>query len=320
MQRQGVHLDLLDNMSADEFRRTLKEFMARRGNPSLLVSDNAKTFQSTAKWLSKIVKHPDVNNVLVKYNLSWKFDLSRSPWWGGFFERMVGLTKGVLFKSLGKARLTFKALKEVLLEVEVILNNRPLGYMEDDIQLPALTPHMIIHGTNITLPEEEDDSDAEMNEPAPARLARHLKRCKDALWTRWTPEYLRALRERHDSGKRFGCNISIGDIVLIKGEQKNRVLWNKGLVIKLIERDGIILGARLETGENKIFERSVKHLYPLEIKMDVANNNEHVQSINHDDQHQRPKRQAKDEALKKIKEIAEYEDTPTDLALLDTSV
>ena len=30
---------------------------------------------------------------------------------------------------------------------EVILNNRPLGYVENDIQLPVLTPSMIIHGT-----------------------------------------------------------------------------------------------------------------------------------------------------------------------------
>ena len=61
-------------------------------------------------------------------------------------------------------------------------------------------------------------------------------------------------------------------------------------------------------------------MYTLEIKIDVANKNEHVQSINHDKQHQRPKRQAKDEALKKIKEIAEYEDTPSDVALLDPSL
>ena len=85
---------------------------------------------------------------------------------------MEGLTKGVLSKSLGKARLVFKALKEVLLKVKVILNNRPLSYMEDDIQLPALTANMIIHGTNITLPEEYTDIDADFNDPVPAKLAK----------------------------------------------------------------------------------------------------------------------------------------------------
>ena len=45
---RAVHLDLLEDMTTEEFQRTMKEFMARKGIPSLLVSDNAKTFQSTA--------------------------------------------------------------------------------------------------------------------------------------------------------------------------------------------------------------------------------------------------------------------------------
>ena len=87
------------------------------------------------------------------------------------------------------------------------------------------------------------------------------------MWTRWISEYLRSLRERHDSGKGNACNIAIGDIVLIKDEQKNRGMWNKGVVIKLIESEGIVPGAKLKTVKNKIFERAVKHLYPLELKV-----------------------------------------------------
>ena len=35
-------------------------------------------------------------------------------------------------------------LKDVLLDVEVALNDRPLSYMEDDIQLPTLTPNSML--------------------------------------------------------------------------------------------------------------------------------------------------------------------------------
>ena len=31
-------------------------------------------------------------------------------------------------------------LEEVILDVETTLNNRPLGYVEDDIYMPVLTP------------------------------------------------------------------------------------------------------------------------------------------------------------------------------------
>ena len=115
---------------------------------------------------------------------------------------MIGLTKGVLFKSLGEAKLSFLALKEILLEVEVILNNQPLTYMEDDVELPPLTPNMIIHGNNVFLPEDIIFVDNDYNDSVPPKLAKHLKKCKDSIWLRWKAEYLRALRERHDSSKK----------------------------------------------------------------------------------------------------------------------
>jgi hypothetical protein len=104
---RAVHLDLLKNMKAITFKRCLKEFFARCGNPSLMASDNAKSFQNTAKWLTDIQNKADINSWLDTKHTDWKFNLSRSPWWGGFFERMVGLTKNVLCKSLGRSRFTF---------------------------------------------------------------------------------------------------------------------------------------------------------------------------------------------------------------------
>ena len=52
-------------MTIDQFRHSLKEFMARRGNPALIVTDNAKTFQNTAKWLQKVLKDPEIAATLI---------------------------------------------------------------------------------------------------------------------------------------------------------------------------------------------------------------------------------------------------------------
>ena len=41
----------------------------------------------------------------------------------------------------------------VLLDVEVALNNQPLSYVEDDIQLPTLTPNALLFRQPNTLPE-----------------------------------------------------------------------------------------------------------------------------------------------------------------------
>jgi len=51
-------------MTAEEFKRGLKEFVARRGSPELIVSDNAKTFQATKKWLSTLRRNEDLFNYL----------------------------------------------------------------------------------------------------------------------------------------------------------------------------------------------------------------------------------------------------------------
>jgi hypothetical protein len=46
-------------------------------------------------------------------------------------------------------------MQEVLLDVEVALNNRPLSYMEDDIQMPTLTPNSMLFVNSNNIPELE---------------------------------------------------------------------------------------------------------------------------------------------------------------------
>ena len=82
---------------------------------------------------------------LIKEHIKWKFILSIAPRWGGQFKRMVGLVKQSLFKAKGRANLTKKELKEILLDIEIVLNNRPLIYIEEDIQMPVLTSNTLLY-------------------------------------------------------------------------------------------------------------------------------------------------------------------------------
>ena len=52
---------------------------------------------------------------------------------------------------------------------------------------------------------------------------------------RWSSENLRGLREQHNL-KDKGSKVALaeGDVVIIKGEEKNRGLWNLGIVEELI--------------------------------------------------------------------------------------
>ena len=59
----------------------------------LIVLDNAKTFKGTEKELRTLFRHPQVKEEMQNYRIQWRFNLERAPWWGGFFERMVGCVK-----------------------------------------------------------------------------------------------------------------------------------------------------------------------------------------------------------------------------------
>ena len=56
------------------------------------------------------------------------------------FERLIGLFKNAFYKTIGNATLRWSELEDIILDVEVVLNSRPLTYL-DDIQLPPLTPN-----------------------------------------------------------------------------------------------------------------------------------------------------------------------------------
>ena len=121
---RAVHLKLCRDLSAIEFQRALKEFVARRGCPQTIVSDNGKTFVTTGKWLSVLKKNHSLANYMGALNIMWKFNLARAPWWGGFFERLVGIMKRSLSKVIGRSLLTYPELEEVLLDCETTMNNR----------------------------------------------------------------------------------------------------------------------------------------------------------------------------------------------------
>ena len=79
---RALYLDLVENMEVETFLRCLKQFFffARRGNPSLMVTVNDKTFWNTEQWLQNIHQQADVNNLLRKWRINWKFSLSRRAW------------------------------------------------------------------------------------------------------------------------------------------------------------------------------------------------------------------------------------------------
>ena len=73
-----------------------------------------------------------LQNYLATQEIHWTFNLAKSPWWGGMYERLIKEIKKTLYKTLGKTHLTFCQLETVIMDIERHLNNRPLTYVESN--------------------------------------------------------------------------------------------------------------------------------------------------------------------------------------------
>ena len=126
-----------------------------------------------------------------------------------------------------------------------------------------MTPNSLILGRDINF---SDAAPPESESKTTKKQQKYIKRCKEALWKRWKHEYLVALREKHNlKSKDKTFKINVGDVVLIKGEDKNRRHWKIGIVNHTYSsKDNIIRVAQLRTGK-KLIDQPTQLLYPLKL-------------------------------------------------------
>ena len=74
-----MHLDWVTDLTATTFVRCQRKFAARRGTPSVITSDNAKTFKASAKLVKRLCNSNEVKEHLETNRIDWKFNLERLP-------------------------------------------------------------------------------------------------------------------------------------------------------------------------------------------------------------------------------------------------
>jgi hypothetical protein len=73
---RSIHLELLSDQTTENFIKSFKRFIARRGRPLKLYSDNGKTFVAAAKSISNIMKDEHFQDYLAHQQTVWQFNLS----------------------------------------------------------------------------------------------------------------------------------------------------------------------------------------------------------------------------------------------------
>ncbi|XP_052749322.1 uncharacterized protein LOC128200300 [Galleria mellonella] len=254
---RALHLEICSSVSTEEFLLTLRRFIARRGRPRIIYSDNATNFRGANNVLNSI-NWDDVSFKTSVQKISWHFIPPQAPWWGGWWERMIRTIKEILRRVLGKAALLEKELMTILCETEALINSRPLTYIADSTEnFTALTPAMFLKvGSTYT-----SDLDQAYSSNLATRY-RYIEKINRDLKQRFRSEYLSLLTQKYGKNKN---NLKPGDIVLIGSDDLKRVNWPLGLILQICPGvDNVGRVARIKTAKGERL-RPLQRLYPLEV-------------------------------------------------------
>ena len=116
---RAIDLDLVPDLTTKAFLRCFRRFTARRGRPSLMVSDNGRTFKPAAREITRIFNDPVVKQHFCKH-MGMTFNLEKAPWWDVVFERLVKSVKRCLKKTISGVSLTNEELLTVISEVSFV--------------------------------------------------------------------------------------------------------------------------------------------------------------------------------------------------------
>ena len=263
---RALHLELAAGLDTDSFLLALRRFIARRGKPKIICSDRGTNFVGGEKEIRNEIEtwnEAQITDYLSQRHIEWKWNPPASPHMGGVWERLVASVKRALRVVLGSQCVAEDVLHTTLVEVEYMLNGRPLTYVSSDERDPeALTPNHFLLGSSDTgagLPpgvfSERDLSGT--------RRWRQAQLLTDQVWKRWRKEYLPTLLSRQKWQSETD-NLQLGAVVLIVDENTPRGLWPLARVVKVYpSTDGRVRSADVKTA-NGVYRRPVNKLCLLE--------------------------------------------------------
>ncbi|XP_049884937.1 uncharacterized protein LOC126379949 isoform X4 [Pectinophora gossypiella] len=261
---RAIHLEVVNDLTAEECLLAVRRFVACRGKPSLIVSDNATQFRLTSEIF--------IDRQCARSNIKWKFIPQLAPWHGGVYERLIGVVKNCLKRTLDKHLLKEGQLMTIIKEVETVVNSRPLTTLTPEIEHILRPADFLTLGKCLELIPPDDTSEGTSTKIDLVKSWKRGQRIMQDFKLMFRDQYLPSLRERYFQRPKqpritSGKSPRVGDLVQIKDDSRNRLNWRVGKISTLVEsQDGKCRVAKVQVG-NQVFTRSIAHLYPLEAEV-----------------------------------------------------
>ena len=267
MNYRAVHIEKLNTLETDSFINAFRRFMARRGKPSKVWSDNGTNFVGASPELLKELQSLDQQKISeygLRRNIQWQFNTPHASHMGGVWERQIRTIRKILTSLLHQHmdRISDEVIETLFCEVESMINSRPLTKVSDDVMdATTISPNQILM---INEPTSYSRYYQEFHKgDLYKRRWRMIQHIANQFWKRWVKEYVPELQKRvkwnHPEE-----NLKVGDVVLICEETTPRFLWPLGLVVEVkVGRDGLVRTVKVKT-KSTILTRPVSKIVKLE--------------------------------------------------------
>lgn len=259
-----THLELVRDLTSQAFLASLRKFIARRGRPNEIWSDNATNFVGASRELEELrvmlmdsTTNAEIQAFCRENRIIWKRIPPRSPHFGGLWESSIKQMKTHLKKVSKDLIYTFETLETVVCQIEAIMNSRPLTPITANPEdFETLTPSHFLIGAPLN------------SFPEPSWIGRNFNRLElwqqrqqlvGQLWEKFRKDYLQQLQTRNKWNFE-NPNLHEGQMVLVAEDNTPPGVWKIGRVVAVIpSRDGKIRVARILTNGGE-FERPIVKL------------------------------------------------------------
>lgn len=259
---KAIHLELVGDLTSNNYLQALRRFMSRRGKPLNIYSDNGTAFVGACNEIAEFLKRncDSISDSAAQDGITFHFIPAYAPHFGGLWEAGVKSTKYHLLRVLGNCNLTYEELNSILIQIEGILNSRPLTPLSSNPEdlLPLTPGHFLIGRPLTSLPVKD------LRDHSTSHLTRHqrLEQLRQHFWTRWSKEYVSELQQRV-KWRTGNDSLNLDTLVVIKEDNQPPMKWKLGRVVALHPgTDGISRVADIRTATGTV-RRAFSKICPL---------------------------------------------------------
>ena len=286
MWSRAVNLKLVYNLSVREFLRAFQVHIYEHGVPCTCISDLGSQLTSGANIIKTQFNDVQSQEYLKQFNINrvnfHHYDKGNSSM-GSLVERLIKITKDLLYSSMRKKVLNIPDLESLLVQVKHLLNKRPVAFKEtarispSDEELEPISPEMLIYGQELptlNLQFHHKDPDWQPQVPKDSeQINKQLRKyieTKNKLNQLYNEEFIQKLLDQSiDKNNRYFPNfhntVNVGDIVLLKDEYIKANQYPMGRVTKTVVNDlDEVTGVEIKKGKTgETVKRHVTSVIPL---------------------------------------------------------